>query len=226
MNHPKAAKPFELCDYAGNTFEMNFCASYSSEKSDSAHDREAAELARNWPSDHEAPFLAAKKAYDANVETVARDETYKGGTIRGIRALSAADALQEDFAAALGRFESGKSPHASAAAYQLHDADLNRLFHEALNNTQRAIASDKTDGLQSDEEIQPAGIRKTERAWLAYRDAWVTFATLHYPGTTREAWLDELTQSRVHRLLLLTCDEKSEEKLCTEAVRKEIESQY
>ena len=226
VDHPKATKPFDLCDYAGNTFEMNFCASYGYERSNAAHDREADALARNWPAGHKTKFVAARKAYGTYVETVQRDETYMGGTIRDLRALSAAEALQEDFAAALKRFESGKLPHASAIDYKIQDADLNRVFQEALSSAKRTIASDKTDSLPSEEEIQPAGIRKTERAWLAYRDAWVAFATLHYLGTTREAWLDELTRSRVHRLLLLACDGEPNEKLCTPAILNEIESQH
>ncbi len=210
VDHPDVKEPFELCDYGGNTFTMNFCTSFDNEKSNSVRDREAEALARNWPTDHKTKFLAAKKAYDAYVESVERDETYKGGTMRGMRAAWAADGLEEDFAAALKRYESGNLPHASAAEYQSHDLELNRAFREALRSAERMIASDDADGLSSFEEIQPVGIRKTERAWLIYRDAWVAFATLHYPGTTREAWLDELTQSRVHRLVVVSTDPQSD----------------
>jgi uncharacterized protein YecT (DUF1311 family) len=226
IGNPKVNKPFELCDYAGTTFESNFCASYSNEKSGSARDREAADVSRNWPASHKAAFLAAKKAYDTYVETVVSDETYMGGTIRTVRSLSAADALQENFTAELRLLESGKLPRASAAEFQQHDADLNRIFQEAIGRAQRTLATDKTRGFPAAEDIQPAGIRNAQRAWLAYRDTWVSFTTQHYPGTTREAWLNEVTEFRLHRLLLLTCNRASREKLCTSAIHKEIESRY
>jgi len=200
-NQNKNDKPFELCEYAAVTFDMNFCESYQSQIGDSNRDRDIASLSSHWTEAQKAAFAAAKKSFDVYVETVGHDETYMGGTIRNLRAIGAMQEMQQDFFVSLRRYESGKLPQASAAVAQAHDAELNRVYQEALKNSASTVASAKKDDLSPEEEIQPEGIRKAERAWLAYRDAWVNFATLRYPSTHREAWLNELTETRIHRLL-------------------------
>jgi uncharacterized protein YecT (DUF1311 family) len=53
-----------------------------------------------------------------------------------------------------------------------------------------------------DSEIMPSAerIRNTERAWLAYREAWVEFGGLKWPKVSADSWRTWLTQERTAEL--------------------------
>jgi uncharacterized protein YecT (DUF1311 family) len=60
--------------------------------------------------------------------------------------------------------------------------------------------------LDNDETDQRTGIsvdavKKTQRAWIKFRDAWVAFAKEKFPSTNPEVWLLWLTQNRTKMLL-------------------------
>jgi hypothetical protein len=60
-NELKAAEHFELCDYAASTFEMNFCAAFSSELADELRDRTVREIAKDWTSSQKVRLLFSEE---------------------------------------------------------------------------------------------------------------------------------------------------------------------
>ena len=218
-------KPFDSCEWSATTVSMSFCSGVASEVAKSRQTNRYKATVSQWPQSHQAAFWAAKRAYDAYVHSVESKETYMGGTIRTMRANAAGESLQDAFASNFDTFNQGKLPSTSPALFAQNDADLNRIYRQAIAASTKATQVEKQAG-DSEDEIRPAGIRDTERAWLAYRDAWADFATLHYPQTNREAWLDSLTQQRTHQLLLYVCSSENHDPLCTPAILKEVESTY
>jgi uncharacterized protein YecT (DUF1311 family) len=123
-------------------------------------------------------LLAARKAY--------RDiygAQFSGGTSGNGQGIME-QAIDEDksWVQTLKDLEAGKTPQYNNADLRRADANLNRLYQQRLG--------DETPG--------PGGvqIRKPERVWLKYRDAWVVYGTLRWPQTSPESWLAWLAVQR------------------------------
>ena len=82
-----------------------------------------------------------------------------------------------------------KSPPRSPTAAQLADANA------ALNQIYRQLFDDQAN-LPSYDQVSPDNLRTEERAWLAYRDAFVAFGKTLYPSLPSSAWLLALTNAR------------------------------
>jgi uncharacterized protein YecT (DUF1311 family) len=120
--------------------------------------------------------------------------------------IDAEQSLRDDFLAALRSFEQGNLPKSTAEAAHEADQGLNAAYGKVM----QGAAVHKADY----GAVQPDGIRNAERAWLKYRDAWLTFAKLRYPDVASESWLTLLTNDRTSILDGSFCDMDDEDKPC------------
>lgn len=74
----------------------------------------------------------------------------------------------------------GDFPRASGLEFAKADAKLNMLYQKIQD----------THGSQGWGTVTKDGIRKTQRAWLHYRDAWVDFAKIKFPSFAPESLKD------------------------------------
>jgi len=215
----KISGPFDLCEYAATTFEMNFCTAHTSQIEDDKHTRAFGRLSTNWTQAQKSAFAEAQKAFEDYVTTVGRRETYLGGTIRNIRVDGVEQELKQAFFDELLKFEHGDLPRGSPQDYQHADSDLNTVYRKALDAA-KSPAEPSDDG-----EIKPGGIRDTERSWLHYRDSWIAFARLRYPSTSQDTWSQWLTATRTERLKLVLCGFNSKDSLCTPEILKSLDGE-
>lgn len=91
-------------------------------------------------------------------------------------------------------------PRFTEEEFRKADAALNVAYRQALQ-TSRVYYKTKE---HPDSEIMPSAerIRDTERAWLAYREAWVEFGGLKWPEVSADSWRTWLTQERTAELKL------------------------
>ena len=122
--------------------------------------------------------------------------------------IDAEDTLRDDFVAALQEFEAARFPAGSRQTYAQADALLNSAYRKALTEDEEH----KSDY----GAVQPDGIRRAERAWLKYRDAWLNFAKLRYSSVPDEAWLTLLTKDRTSVLDGSFCDMDAEDGPCAQ----------
>ena len=106
--------------------------------------------------------------------------------------------LRERFFAAVKACEQGRLPRGSAADSVSAEDAMNRIFS-------RAVAAAGA-GKAGHGGVQPDGIRRAQQAWLGYRDAWLNFAHLRYPASSRDAWVALLTNDRVAILESTLCE--------------------
>jgi hypothetical protein len=213
----KADQHFEICDYAATTFEMNFCGAFSSELANDQRARSIAHLTAGWTPGQRTAFSTAKQAFDNYVKAVGEHETYLGGTIRNIRVQGEEQGLQQEFLLALQRYDRGQLPHGSPLEFQRADAELNLVYRKAV------ASAKKSDNSNVDGDVQPEGIQVTERAWLQYRDTWVTFAKLRYPSTDADVWRTSLTTARTESLKLTLCGFNAKDSVCTPTILKQLQ---
>ncbi len=111
------------------------------------------------------------------------------GTARGMFEIDAQQSFRDDFLAAVESFEKGDLPNGTATGAADADARLNAAYRKALQDAEEH----KQDHGSA---VKPDGIREAERAWLKYRNAWIAFAMMHYPGVRGDAWLILLSNDR------------------------------
>ena len=203
-----ASAKFDFCDDITSGFMEGFCAAYSSELADQRRSEPMNAIsARMSPTQREA-FIQLVKAQEAYAHAHATGEIDLGGTARAMYQIDAEQTLRDDFLVALQSFEAGKFPTGSAAHYRNADARLNSAYRKAIIDAE----VHKNDY----GAVQPEGIRGAERAWLTYRDAWVTFAKLRYPAVSEEAWLVLLSNDRTSVLDGSFCDMDAEDGPCAQ----------
>ena len=173
---------YDRCEFAYTTIEMNFCVVWDSEISQQRRNDALDAISSHWPADQKAAFTQLLTAKETYVEAHGDGETYLGGTIHTLRVFGVEADLRNKFLDAVKEFESGRLPKGTQSDFKRADTELNSTYRKALE-----LAAAQDDG--DDGNIQPKGIRQAERAWLHYRDAWVAFAKLRYPGTDSSAWL-------------------------------------
>lgn len=204
----KSASAFDFCGDITSGFMEGFCAARSSEIRDQKRTGSLDALAASFAPEQRKTFSVLRQLEEAYSVAHAKGEVDLSGTARAMYQIDAEDTLHEDFLAALETFEAGRFPSGSAVQYEAADAHLNRAYRKALND---ARAHKDESGA-----IQPEGIRDAERAWLKYRDAWITFAKLRYSSVPTEAWLVLLTNDRTSILDGSFCDMDAEDGPCAQ----------
>jgi uncharacterized protein YecT (DUF1311 family) len=200
-------KRFKYCDEAFTTFEMNFCAELDSEIAKQKRSDRLSTLSLKWSKEEKESFNSLMQADEVYVDAHGWGETYLGGTIHVLRVSGVEERMRDKFLAAVEAFEAGHLPRGTASDFGKVDAELNLLYREAL----KAADADKSG---DEGAIKSEGIRKAERAWLKYRDAWVAFAKRRYPETDANAWLTLLTTNRSASLRMTLCGIDSDDSSC------------
>jgi uncharacterized protein YecT (DUF1311 family) len=140
-----------------------------------------------------ALYAPMKKAFNAFVAAHGTGEVDLSGTARAALMIAEEDAVRNQFAKDLDSLSIGRWPSATAADAKAADVQMNASYHKAMA---WAGGKDNPTTIKSDD------IRKAQRAWLAYRDAFSRFAAaasdvgadavLAHLTTLRTAQLDDL----------------------------------
>jgi hypothetical protein len=110
------------------------------------------------------------------------------GTARAALVIEEGARLREAFASSVEGLVAGPPTwRFDAAEYAAADRELNEAYREAI--------SSKPLGT-----VTPDGIRKTQRAWLPYRDAWADFGRALHPGVPAFGWKAWITKERTQML--------------------------
>ena len=114
---------------------------------------------------------------------------------------SAKARLNFDFLKMANGFDQRDSPSFSAADFAKEDASLNSTYANVIKINFPGTASGEDDCTSSPQPCPSIGeFRQTERAWLRYRDAWVTFGPMRWPQINAVSWRTYLTRQRTRQL--------------------------
>ena len=182
---------FSYCDDITSGFAQGVCSDHDARLAAQERTRHLDKLMEKWSAADRQAFTSLQKALDTFIETRGDNEVDLSGSARAAMVISDEEEHRADFTALLERLEQGKGPQASAEEFKAADAELNKVYQ----GVQKYPDEDVAWGT-----VTKAGIKKTQRAWLKYRDAWVAFARTRHPSITREALSFELTKQRIARL--------------------------
>jgi len=184
-----AAPSISVCDDATSGYMGGWCAALSRDLKEQQRGTAFARLIAPWNTQQKQAFARLESRARAFIETRASLEIDLSGTARAALTIHEESRQLEDFRASVAAFERGALPGAGQAEYARLDARLNAVYRELKGLPAPRFG---TIGL--------AGIQQTQRAWLVYREAWVVFGKVRYPGVAPESWRAWLTRKRIAML--------------------------
>jgi len=180
-------EPFDYCNDVTSGWAASECEARASTLASFARDARVSALEAKLPPSARTAYVGLREALDGFIEVHADGEVDQSGAGRAGFVIEEQDAVRDQFVIDLERLLSGKWPLASAAAARDADAHLNASYRKSL------AWADSSDNMST---IHADAIRKAQRAWLVYRDAFVRFAATASPRVSRDAVLARLTNLR------------------------------
>ena len=188
------AKRFDYCDDITSGLASGFCAARDADIAKRGRAARTAGIEARIAAAAKPALTRLRKA--AAMFVAARgNEVDQSGTARAQMEIDEEEATRDAFTAHLAQIVDGRWSQASIAQAKAADAALNAAYGKAL-----AFLTSK-DNVST---VKPDDVRKAERAWISYRDAFVTFAQAASPRTESHAVAALLTQERVKALQDLT----------------------
>lgn len=190
-------RPFDFCDDITSGFSGTICASIKERQHDNARlarlDRYAAKL---QPGSKPA-FRALRQAAEAYSQKLEADMR---GTAAPSMAMSAAGRVMDQFAGDVIKAASGKVPPCRPTACDGREAELGRTLQAVLARTSTDEHHPERIG---DSTISRDDIAEAQRAWIAYRDAWMAFLATGASTADPASVKAMLTARRIARLTKL-----------------------
>ena len=190
-------EPLDFCDDITSGYMMGFCAQREAWKARPLREETWKALLAAWPPEHREAWNVLHAAAQAFFEARIAGEVDASGTGRAAFIVAEEEALAIALLESVQRFERGELPQADEAQFAEADRRLNEAYGRA-----RAAAKFEEPGVMFGPlgTTTPEGIRDAERAWIKYRDAWVTFGAVRWPAVSAVAWRHWATVERERQL--------------------------
>ena len=186
-----AGTDFSLCDDITSGMMMGICADHDQLIARSKRNQALADLTSGWTPAERAALATLQRSASAFTDARGENEVDQSGTGRGAFVVAAEDKQEQAFSALLATIAAGKLVPASADDAKAADAALNARYADLMR---------KAPALFKDTTLTKTEVASTERAWLRYRDAWLAFAKVKFPGLSPDALLTRLTRDRTAQI--------------------------
>ncbi|MDB5948429.1 MAG: hypothetical protein JWR65_284 [Massilia sp.] len=200
VNLQADTRRFDQCDDITSGRMGAVCAWIATEQSGKLRSAFLARLRARLTPAQQASLDVLVKASDRFAHAFGNDETDMGGTA-GVQMVIDAEAREQEWLREhLAAFERGQFKLPAAEQFDLADAELNQAYARVM---QSPATEPGHPGRLPNSTVDKQGVRATQRAWLAYRDAWIRFAAQRYPALDQAALKAALTQWRTKQLARL-----------------------
>lgn len=179
---------FDYCDGITSGLAAGYCAAHRESVDGAKRDAAYAQLTARWSPAEKQALARLRAAHEAFAQASGGGEVDHSGTLRAAMEIGAEETLRDALLAMLRQLEAGKAPGYGHAQYAAADAALNAAYRKQLEEVE------PNAGVGA---VTRQGIRDAQRAWLAYRDAFLAFAAVRYPKVPRESLATWLTLKRV-----------------------------
>jgi uncharacterized protein YecT (DUF1311 family) len=151
-----------------------------------------AALTRGWNGKEQLGLELASKAVHYFAQHRVDYETDAGGNATRSLQLDVQAAELDQFAADILDAEGGKAPQFSEGEFASLEEKMNAVYRQFMLNRPASTSYLGT--------IRKTGVEKTQRAWLAYRDAMELFGSIRHPQVSGAGWRAQLTARRLKQL--------------------------
>lgn len=187
-----AQETFDQCDDVTKGARLAACAAVRERQGEKLRNTELASFVRHWSQKEQIGFDMARQAARYFAQHRRDFETDQSGPARSRLQADVAAAEYERFASDIEDFEKGKIPRFTEGEFAALEERMNQVYQEFMQTPAGANSYLGT--------IRKSGVEKTQRAWLAYRDAMELFGSIKYPGVPASGWRALLTSRRLKEL--------------------------
>lgn len=192
LKRQASQRSFDGCADGASGRLRELCAAARDSKGERGREDELAALTRSWTPKERVGLDMAREAMRYFAEHRADYETDQGSLAHARLRAEAVSQELERFTSDIEEFQSGKTPRYSDADFKALDEQMNRAYREFMD------AQPGPDSYLG--SIRKSGVEKTQRAWLAYRDAMELFGSIKYPDVPPSGWRALLTSRRIRQL--------------------------
>ncbi|MEW6761804.1 MAG: lysozyme inhibitor LprI family protein [Pseudomonadota bacterium] len=189
MEASRSKGPIDVCDDATSGYMGGWCASVANQLREQKRGAGFAKLIAPWSAREKQAFASLESRADTFFDLRSVEEVDLSGTARAAFTIEEEARQREDFRLAVAAFEKGALPQGGDAEFARLDARLNAVYRQL-----KALPAPQFGTIRFE------GIQRTQRAWLAYRDAWVAFGKVRYPQVAPNAWRAWFTRKRIAML--------------------------
>lgn len=180
---------FSFCDDITSGSAGGVCARHAARLKTQRRLQRLDQIEMHWTAAQRAawpPLLAAAQAF---AEVSSENEVDLSGTARLALVADHEQEQLDAFVTLLEALESSHLPIAGAAERKAADTRLNTVFRKVMANTDDAAGN--AGEIRDAGTVTVGDVRKAQRAWIRYRDAWLQFANVRYPqrGDSLATWL-------------------------------------
>ncbi|HXU81830.1 MAG TPA: lysozyme inhibitor LprI family protein [Polyangia bacterium] len=198
----KPATAFDLCDDASSGLMAGHCAAHAERIKGARRRQRIQQLASGWSAADRGALDDLRRTAGDYFKARVDNEIDLGGTARGALQVEEQARLEDGLAQALEHLESKHALPGRARALASEDARLNSEYKRIQAATDTALWG----------TVDRAGIQKTQRLWLKYRDAWVALARRRYPALPSDEVQAWLTRARSQLLMQFPTERAQAEK--------------
>jgi uncharacterized protein YecT (DUF1311 family) len=190
------AQPFDLCDHITSGRMGGVCAGIREGRDERVRNARLERFAAALPAAARRPFARLRKAAEAFAEQSAGevDLTWTGAARFVVDGVAR---RKNEFLETLLHTAQGKLARASAAELVQLDRQLNADYRKLLAT---ATGQDGHPERIGNSTVTRKDVRATERAWLAYRDAWAAYLAASGNKSDLSSVLAVLTRQRIAQL--------------------------
>jgi hypothetical protein len=181
----------DVCDDAAADLRGQ-CAAMRERQRDKSRSAQLAALTRGWNAKEQLGLEMASKAVHYFAQHRVDYETDAGSSATRSLQLDVQAAELDQFAFDVMDAEGGKAPRFSEGEFASLDEKMNAVYRQFMLNRPASTSYLGT--------IRKTGVEKTQRAWLAYRDAMELFGSIRHPQVPGSAWRAQLTARRLKQL--------------------------
>ena len=181
----------DVCDDA-STDMRGQCAALRERQRDKSRSSQLALLMRGWSGKEQLGLEMASKAVHYFAQHRVDYETDAGGSATRALQLDVQAFELDQFAFDVMDAEAGKAPRYSENEFASLEEKMNAVYRQFMLNRPASTSYLGT--------IRKTGVEKTQRAWLAYRDAMELFGSIRHPQVPGSAWRAQLTARRLKQL--------------------------
>ena len=182
----------DVCDDVVSAEMRGQCGAVRERQRDKSRAGQLAALTRGWNAKEQLGLEMASKAAHYFAQHRVDYETDTGSPAARSLQLDSQAAELDSFVADVLDFEAGRVPRHSEAEFASLEEKMNAVYRQFMLTRP---ASNSYLG-----SIRKTGVEKSQRAWLAYRDAMELFGSIRYPQVPGSGWRALLTARRIKQL--------------------------
>ena len=180
---------FDICDDITSGLMDGICHGIRSEKTDIQRKERLDSIISKWTIREKQSYQELRKAADSFFELSIMNEVDMTGTSRNAIMLDHSDDLGDQFLSEIKKLDKCSEKTHSMKDFKEADNKLNNIYKKIKDNTIAIYGS-----------VTKEGVRKTQRSWLLYRDAWAHFGIIKCPSSSEFWWKTMITKERIIQL--------------------------